>query len=78
MDSARTQIKRAIDKAGGVERVSDRTGIHFTSLYRMLKGADLCPSARSRLREALPRVPARVWADVWAPLPPSRAMEATQ
>lgn len=76
MSNARAIVKQHVEKAGGIAAVAALIGVHRTNLYRALEGADLSPRHRSALRALLPRVPARVWADVWAPLPQtSRAGE---
>jgi len=67
MDQARLELRQAIQAAGGVEAVATAMGVHYTTLYRYLAGGDMEPERRKALRAALPKVPARVWADLYAP-----------
>lgn len=60
---------------GGVNATSKVVGIHYTQLYRLLRGdGSLSAENAGRLRAVLPAVPTWVWADLLAPLPGDEAV----
>lgn len=70
---ARQVIREALIRAGGVYRVSEAAGLHFTQVYAFLRGGRLREDNAGKLRAQLPEVPAEVWADIAAPVDPEQA-----
>lgn len=58
-------------RQGGVYAVADDCGVHFTQLFRFLRGGGLSTENAGKLRAAVSGVPDSVWADVFAPKPDS-------
>ena len=65
---ARTIISTAL-KERGVPQVARASGVHFTRLYRFLRGSQLDADNVGRLRVVLVEVPDEVWLAFAAPLP---------
>lgn len=56
-------------RARGVTSVAPLSGVHLSRLYAFLKGSDLNPENRGRLRAVMPEVPDTVWLAFVAPVP---------
>ena len=78
-ETARKRIKQAIraPRNGGVQATADRAGVHWTTVYRFLRGQPLSRENASRLRSAVQGVPAHVWLDACVPVE-TPAAEAQQ
>lgn len=72
MDEARLTLREHITHAGGVSAVARELGVARSTLYRFLAGGDLEAPRRAALRALLPRVPLKVWADLYAPKEPKK------
>lgn len=74
---ARDHIRQAIKDKGGVYKVAERTGIHYTRIYAFLRGSGMEADNASRLRAELSELSADVWADVFAPMPKPQRRRAS-